>query len=87
MSNAIIGALFVLVASNAAVTLLIVRTQVLTVKQKLAQSTLVWLVPIVGAALMAAFILSHRERPHSISQHVPNEDDEAFRIGDGTHHS
>ena len=58
----------------------------MTLKQKVTQSALVWLVPVGGAILMSIFMSANREQPHTTSQHVRDENDEAFRIGQSSHH-
>jgi hypothetical protein len=75
--NAAIGMLvLVVVTLNVAVTVWISKTDFLLPNQKLAQSLVVWLVPVLGAIGIAVFLVSNRERPHQRSHHIPDERDE-----------
>ncbi|SFR86825.1 hypothetical protein SAMN05216570_0140 [Dyella sp. OK004] len=53
-------ALFVLGALNVAVTLAIVINQGLSIRQKIGQALLVWLVPVLGGLLIGMFMWTQR---------------------------
>jgi hypothetical protein len=62
MNITLVIALIVLAAINAAVTLFVARAGGFTLKQKIAQSSIVWCVPILGSILVFAVFRSDRER-------------------------
>jgi hypothetical protein len=73
--EAIIGALLALVAINVAVTAFVVSAASLLRKQKFAQCLLIWLLPILGAIVVAIFLYSNRETRPMETRHVRNEED------------
>ena len=58
-------ALAVLVAVNVAVCVRVARSAAYTHRQVLAQSVVVWLLPIVGALLVVVVLWSQRPQPFS----------------------
>lgn len=76
MDTEIIAAiLLALVAANVAITIWLLRVPFLLSGQKLAQLCLVWLVPVLGVAIVTVFLASSRDRSQPRSRHTPNEDD------------
>jgi hypothetical protein len=67
--------LLALLAANVAVTIWLLRVPFLLSGQKLAQLCLVWSVPVLGAAIVTAFLASSRDGIQPRSRHIPNEDD------------
>jgi hypothetical protein len=60
---------------NATVTVFVLRSASLQRRQKLAQCSIVWLVPALGAIVVAIFLSSNREPPHRRTLHTRNEED------------
>ena len=75
MNAAVIATVIALGVINIVVTAWVVRTVHLMPKQKLAQSFLVWLVPVFGALVVASILFANRERKESSSPHIPIESD------------
>lgn len=81
MTLALSVAVLILIIANVAVTMSIARTDVYTPNQKLAQLAIVWLLPILGAALIYAVLRSSREHSNSRSQHVSETNTEGEYVG------
>jgi cytochrome bd-type quinol oxidase subunit 2 len=75
MNAAVIGTAIALVVANVVVTTWVVLTAHLKPKQKLAQSILIWLLPVFGALVVASILFANRERKESSSPHIPAESD------------
>jgi hypothetical protein len=74
MNILIVGFVVSVVPMNAVVTFLLTRTDLFQPKQKVAQTLIVWLVPVIGAVGIAVFLYSNHERPHVRSHHIPQEE-------------
>lgn len=85
MNALIICLVLLLLAVNTSVTVLVSKTPFLERRQMLAQSIVIWLLPFVGAILIAVFLFSNREQVHQRSQHDRDENDQ-WTGGDGLHH-
>ncbi len=67
--------LVVLLVANVAATLFVARSINYTRQQKIAQSCVVWCVPILGAMLVFAVLRSARARAELRSNHIPETND------------
>jgi TRAP-type C4-dicarboxylate transport system permease small subunit len=70
-----IGALIAIIAINFATSIWLAKVEFLSSKQKLAQGLMVWLVPVIGAVIVASFLFSSRERPERRSHDIPQDSD------------
>jgi TRAP-type C4-dicarboxylate transport system permease small subunit len=68
-------AVLVLLVVNATVTVLVARANWYTRNQKLAQSGVVWVLPVAGAIIVFAVLRSNREHVEPRSHHVPETSD------------
>lgn len=75
MQALVIGAVFALFAFNLIVTVQVFRADFLAGKQKIAQSLVIWLIPIIGALAISMFLKPNRETAPANSQHVPDKND------------
>jgi hypothetical protein len=73
--NIAIASLLVVTVANVAATTFVARADCYTRNQKLAQSCVVWFVPLLGAVLIVAFLFANRERIEHRSHHVPESND------------
>jgi len=72
----IVAVVLALAVINATVTVLVLRSVSLLRTQKLAQCLIVWLVPVLGAIVVAIFLSSNREpSPHRRTHHTRGEED------------
>ena len=51
------------IAANCAACIAVLRSGIYTRSQVLSQSAVIWLVPILGALVVALFLRSHRDEP------------------------
>ncbi len=85
MNAAIISLAVALLAINGCVTFWVARSAFLERRQQLAQTVLVWLLPLIGAVAIALFLFSNREHTQQRSHHVRNENDQ-WDGSDGLNH-
>jgi hypothetical protein len=81
MTIALTMAVLVLTVFNAMVTFLVARADCYNRNQKLAQSSVVWVLPIVGAIIIFAVLRSNREHAEPRSHHVPESSTEGEFVG------
>jgi len=75
MSTAISAMVLVLAAVNLALTVCVIRDSSLLPAQKLAQCLLVWLLPALGAIVVAIVLYSHRDSTRRGGQHIRSDQD------------
>ena len=71
----IIAIALALAVVNATVTVFVMRSTSLLRPQKFAQCLIVWLVPVLGAIVVAIFLASNQEPPHRQAHHERNRED------------
>ena len=63
MRIALISALVMLLAANIAATAMVLRSHTATPRQKTLQTSLVWLIPLLGAVVLITFHWLDRRKP------------------------
>jgi hypothetical protein len=71
----IVAITLALAVVNATVSGFAMRSASLLRSQKLAQCLVIWAVPLLGAIVVAIFLVSNREPPHRQTHHTRNEED------------
>ena len=66
MASGFALAIAILVAINIAVTVGVFRSRSYELRQKVLQTLIAWLVPVVGPLVVGMFLLDHRERAHQV---------------------
>ena len=71
----IVAITLALAVINATATFFVLSSESLLRSQKLAQCLFIWAVPMLGAIVVAIFLVSNREPPHRQAHHMRNEED------------